>query len=190
MRPPHLRHQQPHQPRRQHGRREVHRDPPARGRNGSSWWPAGGTGGPARGPGKGWGGGPVRANPAHGRRLRGGRRRRALPARVPTDAGAHDGCARAPQQSPRCRRRGRPRHGPGASHLRAARARRPAPGPASGARSPAAAHRVGAGPHVRHAVCTKPCSKSPQTPKLASSSFTNSGSAWPLSSSRARKPGR
>jgi len=40
-------------------------------------------------------------------------------------------------------------------------------------------------PHVRH----KPCSKSPHTPKPASSSFTNSGSPWPPSSSRARNPG-
>jgi hypothetical protein len=45
-------------------------------------------------------------------------------------------------------------------------------------------------PHVRHAVRTKPCSKSPHTPKPASSSFTNSGSPWPLSSRRARKPGK
>lgn len=36
--------------------------------------------------------------PRHGRRLRGGRRRRALPARATTDGGAHDGCARARPQ--------------------------------------------------------------------------------------------
>ena len=107
------------------------------------------------------------ARPRHGRRLRGGRRRRhALPARVATDTGAHDGCARAHPQGPRCQRRGRPRHGPGAAHLRAARARRPAPGPP---RSPPPCRRS---PYRRWA-----CTCTPRRPSTAATASVSNGSA-------------
>ena len=108
------------------------------------------------------------ALPCHRRGFRGARRRSALPVRVPADARADDGRARAGPQGHRRRCPGRrPGPRPRSGRLRAPRARRASPGTAARGGGKASADRV----RLRHAP---PRRDHRRRPRAASSS---SGSA-------------